>query len=817
LVELTLAQALERAGQLAASGKTSEARAIYTAILKAVPDHKVAKKALAELGPKQPQAVNPSKVDQEALIALFNQGQFTQAVAQAEAMAQSFPKSFFVWNLLAAAQASLGETEKALEGFRKTIELNPNYADGHSNLGAMLVRQGKLAEAAASFKRTLQIKPDYAEAYNNLGNILKGQGKLDEALESYKRALEIKPNYPVAYNNLGNALKDQGKLDEAVASCKRALEIKPDFAEAYINLGNALKEQGKLDEAVASYKQALEIKPDYPVAYNNLGTVLTKQGKLDEAVASYKRALEIKPDYAEAHNNLGTALTEQGKLDEAVASYKRALEIKPDYPVAYNNLGTVLTKQGKLDEAVASYKRALEIKPDYAVAEAQMRHQQQHMCDFTLYTGLKEVAQRLDTSDEAIPPFIQLSWQDNAAAQLHRSQRFAKTNYPTASPAPIAKPPTVRPERLRVGYFSADFHNFPGMYLMARMLEIHNRNAFEIFAYSYGPQKNDEMRRRIRDGVDHFVDIAGQTDQSIQSQAKSDKIDIAIHRNGYTTSSRTEIFVNRLAPIQISYLGYPGSLGAEFIDYIVADPIVVPAEQRQFYSERIIYLPDTYQPTDNTRQIASINTKRAEFGLPEKGVVFCCFNNSFKISPHEFDIWMRLLSKVGGSVLWLLEGNEWAAKNLRLEAENRGINPDRLVFAKRLPQVEHLARHKHIDLFLDTFNYNAHTTASDALWAGLPVVTKAGEQFSARVAASVLDAVGLPELITASEDEYEQLAFELATKPRKLKTLKRKLAKNIASQPLFDTERYTRNFEAGLQKAYNLYFEGKRPEDIWVG
>ena len=749
MVELTLAQALERAGQLAASGKTSEARAIYTAILKAVPDHKVAKKALAELGPKQPQAVNPSKVDQEALIALFNQGQFTQAVAQAEAMAQSFPKSFFVWNLLAAAQASLGETAKALEGFRKTIELNPNYADGHSNLGAMLVRQGKLAEAAASFKRTLQIKPDYAEAYNNLGNILKGQGKLDEALESYKRALEIKPNYPVAYNNLGNALKDQGKLDEAVASCKRALEIKPDFAEAYINLGNALKEQGKLDEAVASYKQALEIKPDYPVAYNNLGTVLTKQGKLDEAVASYKRALEI--------------------------------------------------------------------KPDYAVAEAQMRHQQQHMCDFTLYTGLKEVAQRLDTSDEAIPPFIQLSWQDNAAAQLHRSQRFAKTNYPTASPAPIAKPPTVRPERLKVGYFSADFHNFPGMYLMARMLEIHNRNAFEIFAYSYGPQKNDEMRRRIRDGVDHFVDIAGQTDQSIQSQAKSDKIDIAIHRNGYTTSSRTEIFVNRLAPIQISYLGYPGSLGAEFIDYIVADPIVVPAEQRQFYSERIIYLPDTYQPTDNTRQIASINTKRAEFGLPEKGVVFCCFNNSFKISPHEFDIWMRLLSKVGGSVLWLLDGNEWAAKNLRLEAENRGINPDRLVFAKRLPQVEHLARHKHIDLFLDTFNYNAHTTASDALWAGLPVVTKAGEQFSARVAASVLDAVGLPELITASEDEYEQLAFELATKPRKLKTLKRKLAKNIASQPLFDTERYTRNFEAGLQKAYNLYFEGKRPEDIWVG
>jgi len=749
LVELTLAQALERAGQLAASGKTSEARAIYTAILKAVPDHKVAKKALAELGPKQPQAVNPSKVDQEALIALFNQGQFTQAVAQAEAMAQSFPKSFFVWNLLAAAQASLGETAKALEGFRKTIELNPNYADGHSNLGAMLVRQGKLAEAAASFKRTLEIKPDYAEAYNNLGNILKGQGKLDEALESYKRALEIKPDYPVAYNNLGNALKDQGKLDEAVASCKRALEIKPDFAEAYINLGNALKEQGKLDEAVASYKQALEIKPDYPVAYNNLGTVLTKQGKLDEAVASYKRALEI--------------------------------------------------------------------KPDYAVAEAQMRHQQQHMCDFTLYTGLKEVAQRLDTSDEAIPPFIQLSWQDNAAAQLHRSQRFAKTNYPTASPAPIAKPPTVRPERLRVGYFSADFHNFPGMYLMARMLEIHNRNAFEIFAYSYGPQKNDEMRRRIRDGVDHFVDIAGQTDQSIQSQAKSDKIDIAIHRNGYTTSSRTEIFVNRLAPIQISYLGYPGSLGAEFIDYIVADPIVVPAEQRQFYSERIIYLPDTYQPTDNTRQIASINTKRAEFGLPEKGVVFCCFNNSFKISPHEFDIWMRLLSKVGGSVLWLLDGNEWAAKNLRLEAENRGINPDRLVFAKRLPQVEHLARHKHIDLFLDTFNYNAHTTASDALWAGLPVVTKAGEQFSARVAASVLDAVGLPELITASEDEYEQLAFELATKPRKLKTLKRKLAKNIASQPLFDTERYTRNFEAGLQKAYNLYFEGKRPEDIWVG
>ena len=353
--------------------------------------------------------------------------------------------------------------------------------------------------------------------------------------------------------------------------------------------------------------------------------------------------------------------------------------------------------------------------------------------------------------------------------------------------------------------------------LISGLMREHQQDQFEVFAFSYSHNKNGEMRQQLINDVEHFIDVAGKSDVESFDLARSKNLDIAIDLTGYTKNSRSELFQFRLAPIQINFLGYPSTMGASFIDYIVADRHLIPDSQRAGYSEKVVYMPHTYMPTDNARKIAQSMTTRADFGLPKDAVVLCCFNNSYKISPREFVIWMRLLSKIEGSVLWLLQGNKWAVANLRKEAGRHGINPSRLVFADFLPlHAEHLARHKHADIFVDTFNYNAHTTTADALWAGLPVVTKQGNQFAARVAASLLTAVGLPELITQNETDYEALILDLATSPHKLQAIREKLSINRLTQPLFDTKRYTRNFEAGLTAAFDLYYADQDPQDIWV-
>jgi len=648
-----------------------------------------------------------------------------------------------------------------------------------------------------------------------MGNALKDQGKLDEAIAAYNKALSIKPDYAEAYYNMGNALQDQGKLDEAIAAYNKALSIKPDYADAYNNMGNALKDQGKLDEAIAAYNKALSIKPDYAEAYNNMGNALKEQGKLDEAIAAYNKALSIKPDYANAYNNMGNALKDQGKLDEAIAAYNKALSIKPDYAEAYNNMGVTLQDQGKLGEAIAAYNKALSIKPDHADARAQCLHQHAHICDWSAIEAARSHITELGIIGKSVPPFTVLSLEDAPDRHRLRSELYAQEKL-LRKPLPAPAKPSQKPERLRIGYFSADFHNHATMYLMAQIFERHNKEQFEVYAYSYGPDKQDEMRKKLVSTVDVFHDVREMNDMQIVELARSIKLDIAIDLKGFTQNTRLAPFAYGLAPVQISYLGYPGTLGADFIDYIVADPVVIPDDKRQYYSEHVIHLPNTYQPTDNTRVVSDKIITREDMGLPSNGFVFCCFNANYKISPTEFDIWMRLLGKVESSVLWLLKSNKWAEQNLKREAKARGISAERLVFAEKVPQAEHLARQKLADLFLDTFNCNAHTTTSDALWAGLPVVTKLGEGFAARVAGSLLTAIDLPELTTENEEAYEALALTLATEPEKLAAIRERLAKNRLQEPLFDTERYTRNLERGLKAAYDLYFGGKKPEDIVV-
>jgi len=664
-------------------------------------------------------------------------------------------------------------------------------------------KKGNIDEARQLYHSVLQAFPKNTRAQKGLAALTKPQ---------QNNTTQTPP--PQTVNQL-LALYSQGQLLAVVEQAQALTEQYPEAFIVFNVLGAANLGLGRTEDATSAFKRVTELNPTYAEGFNNLGVALKEQGKPNEEIAAYNKALSIKPDYADAYNNLGNALKEQGKLEEAIAAYNKALSIKPDYADAYYNLGITLKEQGKLDEAIAAYNKALSIKPDYANARAQYLHALAHVCDWSAIEAVQYYLSELGVKGEAVSPFTMLSFEDSPDLHLLRSVKYTQTKDPQKATALPAKP-SEKHKCLRIGYFSADFHNHATMYLIAQIFALHDKSRFEIFAYSYGPDKQDEMRKKLVSAVDVFHDVREMNDMQIVELSRAEKLDIAIDLKGFTQNVRLAPFAYGLAPVQISYLGYPGTLGAEFIDYIVADPVVIPDDKRQYYSEQVIYLPNTYQPTDNTRVISDKIITKEDMGLPSKGFVFCCFNNNYKLSPKEFDLWMLLLGKVEGSVLWLLKSNKWAEQNLKREAEARGISAGRLVFAEEVPQAEHLARQKLADLFLDTFNVNAHTTTSDALWAGLPVVTKLGKGFAARVAGSLLTAIGLPELITESEEAYEALAFMLATDPNQLGQIKLKLDRNRLTQPLFDSERYTRHLEAGYEMAYDRYFNEQERSDIVV-
>jgi predicted O-linked N-acetylglucosamine transferase (SPINDLY family) len=734
---------------------------------------------------------------------------------------------------VAAFHNNLGETHRALCAipeavacYRRALELKPDFAQAHYNLGNVLKGRGELDEAVACYRRAVELKPDYAEAHNNLGNALKDQGRPEEAVACYRRALELKPDSADAHNNLANALKDQGKLDEAVACCRRALAIKPDFAEAHNNLGAVFKEQGSPDEAIACYRRAIALKPDFAEAHNNLGFLSHDQGKLDEAVACYRRALELKPDHAETHVNLGVALSDAGKLDEAAACYRRALELKPDLAEAYNNLGGVFKEQGKLDETVACHRRALELKPDYPASLSSLVYGLQHLCCWAelevLSRRVIEIVDRDAQGEVASPvsPFFFLALPSTTAEQQLRCARRWMERRPKAIGGPGRSParrcaPGPK-SKITLGYLSADFHGHATAYLIAELFEKHDRQRFEIFGYSYGADDDGPMRRRLAKAFDRFADLKDASFLESARRIAADGVDILVDLKGYTKDARTEILSLRPAPIQVNYLGYPGTMGVPFMDYILVDEFVVPFDQQPFFTEKVVYLPGCYQVNDGQREISPRTPSRSECGLPEKGFVFCSFNNSYKITPEMFDAWMGLLKAVPGSVLWLLEGNGFAPAYLRREAEARGAAAERLAFASRCPLPEHLARHRLADLFLDTFPVNAHTTASDALWAGCPVLTLAGETFVSRVAGSLLHAMGLPELVAASLEDYRATALRLAKDADLLAHLRTRLEANRKTSSLFDAGRFAHDLEKAYATMWEIHASGEKPRAFAV-
>jgi protein O-GlcNAc transferase len=680
------------------------------------------------------------------------------------------------------------------------------------NLGLIHSLQGRHLLALEAYDAALKIQPNDVETLINKGSTCIDTKNYPLALEVLEKAIQIKPYIAEAWNNKGIALNNLNFYQDSITAYNEAIKLNPNYYEAWSNQSVPLKKLKLYKEALHACDKALNLKPDYAEAWNDKGSILIELKRYDEALTHYDKALSLKPDYVDGWSNKGVTLDELKRYDEALTHYDKALSLKPDYVKAWSNKGDTLNELKRYDEAIAHYDKAINLKADIDWIYGDLIYTKMKICDWSKSEGLLEFTKKqVMLGKKFIQPFQLLALVDDALLHKKCSEIYV-SDYSTSSSLDSI-PRRLDYSKIRIGYFSADFKNHPVAFLAAQLFESHDKSKFETYAFSL-TEANDDMRSRLVKAFDYFINVETQSDIQIAQLARSLNIDIAVDLTGFTKDSRTGIFSCRVAPIQANYLGYPGTMGADFIDYIIADKILISPELESYYSEKIVYLPNSYQVNDRKREISDKKFTRQELGLPKNGFVFCCFNNNYKILPVTFASWMRILNAVEDSVLWLFQDNSWAVENLKNEAIKEGIAVNRLVFAGFLPPTEHLARQSQADLFLDTFPYNAHTTASDALWVGLPVLTLIGRSFASRVAASLLSAIGLPELITNSQEEYEALAIELAVNSNKLADIKLKLANNRLNAPLFDTPLFTKNLEAAFIEMYERYRADLEPNHI---
>ena len=759
-----------------------------------------------------------------------------------------------------------GDIKSAITYYQKTIELNQNFYDANFNLALSYQEEGNLEEAINSYQNAIRIKPNIKDAYINLGIILKAKGDINSAIDNYQKAIKIKPEYPNSYINLGIALTEKGNIDQAISCYQKAIKINPAYLDAHINLGNAFIEKGEIDFAINSYQNAIRIKPDFPEllynlanafqskgdtkasityyqnairikpdyasayhnlgnafmdiddsisaikayqnniriepnsadGYYNLGNALRAHSDPKSAIILYQKAIDIKPDYVPAHNNLGSSFRDIGNYTEAIKSYQTAIELDPESPNGYNNLGVTLEKKGDLALAIDAHKKAIDLDKEYISSIGNLVRLQRYVCDWSDFKKDETFYKKDSISSKAIHPRDIMYLIDDPEIDLHIAKKFYEKNY-LKEEREIEK---IKKDRIRIGYFSADFREHPVAMLFTRILEVHDRSEFEIYAYGFSPLKSDKYTERIKLAVDKYRDVSEFSDEEIFDIARKDNIDIAIDLMGYTIYNKTSIFSMRVAPIQINYLGFSGSMGANCMDYIIADKILIPNKDQCYYTEKVLYLNQSAMCCDDTLTVFEANKTRTDYELPEDGFIFTCFNNNYKISPSEFDVWMNLLDKVEGSYLWLKISNQIAKNNILKEAKERGLTSDRLIFAGFLPFEEHLKRYSQGDLFLDTYNYNAGSTAVITLMAGMPLLTLSGNSYHSRMSASLLYFLGLEELISSTPKEYEEKAIYYATHPDEFLLIKQKLKKAINTSNTFNSI----SFSKELQNIYkNIY------------
>ena len=601
--------------------------------------------------------------------------------------------------------------------------------------------------------------------------------------------------------NLGLIHALRGDHHSALKSYDLALQIQPDDIETLINKGSSCNDIQNYTLALEVLERAIELNPNISEAWSNKGIALSHLHFYEKALSAYEVAIKLNGSYFEAYSNKGVALASLKRYDEALAHYDKALSLKPDYAQGWSNKGNTLNELKRYDEALAHYDKALSLKPDVDWVYEDRFHLRMKICSWEHFQeDLKTLLDQVQLNQKMTEPFSLLSLTDNPLLQKQSAELYSQKRYPL-NPILGPIPKRSKKEKIQVGYFSADFNSHAVSFLTAELFELHDRGQFEILAFSFGSDDKSLIRLRLSQAFDQFIDVSNMSDSMIAKMSRELGVDIAVDLGGHTAGSRAGIFACRAAPIQLAYIGYLGTTGAEFIDYLLADRTIIPDGAEKFYSEKIAYLP-SYQVNDRKRVIANRKFTRQELGLPEDGFVFCCFNNNYKILPATFSGWMRILRASKDSVLFLYAESYWAAENLKKEAEARGVSSQRLIFGTRLAPDEYLARYQACDLFLDTAPYNAGATASDALWVGLPVLTLAGQSFASRVAASLLNAVDLPELVTTTQAEYESLAIKLATYPEQLAAIRKKLAEKRLATPLFDSPLFTKNLEAVFVEMY---------------
>jgi protein O-GlcNAc transferase len=715
----------------------------------------------------------------------------------------------------AAHQA--GDLAQAEFLYKLVLQADKKQFDALHMLGLIEGQRGEFAAGLARIREALRVQPKSPEALINLGRMQGELGNFSDAEATYKKAIVLDPRSALARSNLTIVLRLHGRHEEALAHADAAIKIAPDYADAWNNRGNVLFDLDRFADALADYDKAVALHPKQGRGHLNRGNALFRLRRYGEALAAYDRALALRADEPECHLGRGNTLHQLARYSEALAAYDRALALKPDYAKCIMGRGETLNQLQRRDEAYAAFDKAYAIEPDLDYGEGWRLRAKLYLCDWNnLSAECERLIAGIRANQHRCEPFLLLSVSDSPADQMKCAQLFIADSVP-AAPEPLWRGQRYEHDRIRIAYISPDFRDHPVALLAAGMFEAHDRSRFETFGVSIGSQSNDWMRLRLRGAFDRFLDVGAQSDEEIAQMLLDAEIDIAVDLGGATGNSRTAVFAQRVAPIQISYLGYCGTMGADFYDYILADRTAIPQRDFEFFSEKVVWLPDSFMVNDVTRRIAEQTPTRAELRLPESGFVFCCFNQPYKIDPTLFGVWMQLLQAVDGSVLWLRDHNATATQNLRLEATRVGVAPERLVFAASVPlDADYLARQRQADLVLDTLNYNAHTTACEALWAGVPVLTCMGSTFAGRVAASLLRAVGLPELVTQSLADYEALALRLARDPSLLGALKVRLARNRDMGPLFDTARFTRNIEAAYTTMWERNQRGEPPQSFAV-
>jgi protein O-GlcNAc transferase len=749
---------------------------------------------------------------QQAL-ACIHGGQLPRAQALCRQVLAREPRNFNALQLLGHIALQGREYPAAAKWLTAALAVNSGSAPVYSNLAVALLAIGRPQEALDCCEAALRLKVDFPEAYVNRGNAFCALGRSAEALDSYERGIALAPRFSDAHVGRVNALLSLKRYEDAVASCERLLQIDGRNLDAWNLHGTALLKLQRRDEALSSFDRALSFHPNSAETHNNRGTALRDLKRLDEALAAYERALRLRPEFAEVYCNVANVGLDMGRIEEAVAHCDRALAIRPDFLEALNIRGTALRVLKRYAEAASTYESLLRLAPDYGQATSYLLSARASLADWSGRIELSDrIIQRVAAGDSASAPHAFLWLSDSAQAQLQCATLYSREQFPAF--APLWRDERYRHERLRIAYLSADFTDHPVAHLIVGVLERHDRSRFETFGVSlFGEASGNAMQLRMRNAFEHFYDAGDDVDFAIAERLREREIDIVVDLTGHTRNGRLGVLAHRPAPLQLNYLGYAGTSGADYVDYVIGDETVIPAEQERYFSEQLICMPHTFLPNDDGQPIALDTPRRGDLGLPAAGFVFCAFNNTYKISPSMFDVWMRLLRETPGSVLWLRGAEETVLANLRREAEVRGVAAARLVFASRVPSMAaHLARYRQADLFLDTLPYGAHATARDALWGGLPVLTCSGNSFASRVAASLLTALELPELITASLEEYTRQALILAHSPGILAELRANLTHQPATRRAFDTDLYREHLEAAYLSVHQRQQQGGLPQ-----